>query len=349
MALSTLKGIRAIPDPAQSGYVSSSSLMDAVAEKVAIVFQVLTAGTITKIHFRTSTVTTGDTIKASIQGVDASGNPDGSVAKSGTVAVADGDDSVWKVVDFGAGNGAAVAAGSWHSAVIEYNSRVSGNLSISSTQPILTQCNLYGDFHTAAWTKQTTYVYAILLEYSDGTFAPNLPAGFGTVTTVSVDASTTPDEAGNYFQLPYKARAVGFWIHADLDADVTLKLFSSDNTLLATQSIDTDARNITTVGLLYVAFNGDPANVTLEADTWYRVVVLPGASVVTVRSMDFPSAAVLGAHDLGTNCHRTERTDAGAWTQTTTARIAIGLLIDQMEVGTSTGGGLPILGGSVVR
>ena len=88
----------------------------------------------------------------------------------------------------------------------------------------------------------------------------------------------------------------------------------------------------------------------LTANTYYRLVVKPTtANNITVVDYTFASVALMDAISGGQYCHKTERTDAGAWTDTTTRRPWMGFLIDQLDDGVGgSGGGMPILRGSVV-
>src|SRR5687768_9301872 len=81
--------------------VTSVLTLDASGEKAGFVFPAPKTGALSKVHFFLGTVTTGETLAASLQNVDGSGNPDGTADQSGTVAVASSDDNTWKTVTFG--------------------------------------------------------------------------------------------------------------------------------------------------------------------------------------------------------------------------------------------------------
>src|SRR5438093_3319795 len=99
-----------------------SFLIDASGEKVAFIVRAPKAGTITDIGFRLGVVTTGQTLKVSLQDVDGvTGNPDGVVDQSNTVAVADTDDELWKTVTL---PGRTVVLGEVFAIVIEFNAAI---------------------------------------------------------------------------------------------------------------------------------------------------------------------------------------------------------------------------------
>src|SRR3990167_3397480 len=82
---------------------TTTYVIDAAAEKVAIVVAASTAKDIHKVHVRTGTVTTGDTVDVRIETVDSAttGDPTGTLWQTntnGALVIADGDDSVWKSV-----------------------------------------------------------------------------------------------------------------------------------------------------------------------------------------------------------------------------------------------------------
>ena len=113
--------------------VSGSSItLDATGERCGCVLFIKQAGDIAKVIFYNAAITTGDTIKASIQTVGASGVPSGTVWPTatgnkayGTVAISTGDTG-WHTVTFT--EVAPVVAGDIIAVVFEWNSYVSGNM-----------------------------------------------------------------------------------------------------------------------------------------------------------------------------------------------------------------------------
>jgi uncharacterized ubiquitin-like protein YukD len=349
-----------IPQPYSFGIFT----LNATGERCGQIMQIWKAGNIRKVHFMTQTVTTGDTMKVTLQTVDAaSGLPSGSLIDAeatGTVAVENGDDNVWKTVDFGEAPVAVpVTQGQYIAVSIEFNSYGSGNLALRTNYytPLsaLLAYNVYTVSDITAspgtWVKETGgQSLAISLEYDDGTFHNGLDyIGPSNTAAVTISTSTNPDEVGNYMQSPFPFRAVGFWVFGDFDYNVTLQLLSADDTILANATIEADYRNAAAAAIHHIAFDGDPASsVSIAKDTWYRVIVTPGADAVTVQKIaSAVSAASLESLPLGANCHWTQATDRDAvtdWAQTTTARCLIGLIGDQLDDGVSSGGSSPRFG-----
>lgn len=207
------------------------------------------------------------------------------------------------------------------------------------------------------YTKTTASPYnvpCIALEYSDSTFAPSFGPIAGFPANQSLSATTDPDQVGNYFQVPFPCRAVGVWIIADVDYDTTVSLYNASDTELASCTFLATNRGQSSTGTLHSFFDSDPAaTVTLAKDTWYRLIITGPATAENIVVYDVLSTtpAILDSLDLGQNCHYTARHThmSMTWAETNYKRVAVGLLIDQLDDGAGGGGGLPILGGSVVR
>ena len=91
----------------------------------------------------------------------------------------------------------------------------------------------------------------------------------------------------------------------------------------------------------------------LTAGTAYYLALTPQntTNVTLSRLTSFANNALLGNLPGGVSLYEGTRTDAGAWSDTNTNRPAMGLILSQLDDGTAVGagGGLPIIGGSVVR
>jgi hypothetical protein len=316
-------------------YYWSSLLIDAAAEKAAFITYAPKTGTISKVGFRTGTVTTGDTLKISLQGVNASGNPDGTILASGnayqTLVVADTNDNTWFLVTLVAG--ASVTKNDPIAIVIEFNAWVAGNLNISAggTGIGTNHYNVYTDLYTAAWAKSANLIN-VALEYSDGSYSSGFTHPMSTLSYYTYNSGSSPDEYGNYFQIPFPCRAVGIVAYSDLDESATFTLYDSDGTtVLASKQLLLAQRIGTAVGLCWAYF-ATPVN--LLKDTWYRMTVVPN----TVTSIGLSYFAVdlagqMNSYSLGQKCYQTSRTDAGAWTQDTLRRVQMALLVDSFDDG----------------
>lgn len=195
-----------------------------------------------------------------------------------------------------------------------------------------------------SWAK-TGYGYAVnvALAYNDDTFGVgNYGGAYGASQTVAT--GSTPDEIGNYVKFSFPFRAVGIWVYGTFTYDVTLSLLAADDTVLANCTLEADYRLATTAGMHLVYFDSDPAaSVSIAKDIYYRVIITPtSASNDIPIVMNVPTAAAMNVLDLGTDCVYTAATDRDSvddWAQTTTKRVAIGLIADQLDDGASVGSG----------
>ena len=173
----------------------------------------------------------------------------------------------------------------------------------------------------------------IAVEYSDGSYSyipytwPVIGSGTVFENSHTINTGTTPDEVALKFTLTVPMRISGFWMHIDLDNACDVILYDSNDTVVATRSIDANYRRSTSPVGPYMGFY--TSSVILKPGVAYRLTIKPTtASSVVVRSVDVASAAVLDQMQGGQAFHYSQRTDAGGWTDTTTRRPFMGLLID---------------------
>ena len=176
------------------------------------------------------------------------------------------------------------------------------------------------------------------VQYDDASipFTGMLPISSNTLT-VTIAQSGTPDEAGLKFTVPMACTIAGFGLAVGTAARTfDAVLYDGSNNVLASLSVDTDvAQNATAPGAFLFA-----TPVTLTAGATYRLVIkaTSGASTITVTKFLVDASGTRAALPGGTDFLWTERTDAGAWTDTTTAVPQIDLLLSQIDDGAGGGG-----------
>lgn len=328
----------------QYPFTIASMLIDASGEKAAAIFRVGKTCTLAKVRIYFGTVNTARDVKVSFQDVSlTTGDPDGTPDQYRVIPTASIAASTWvltgAMTDNGAdgGNKRSVTKGDLLAIVAEFDSTV-GNLVIS--RQTLNQGldnGTYSDLFTSSWAK--TASSAGMFELQDDTGAP-VPC-FGLIPalggSMNVNSGTTPDEVALYVKFPVDVKVDGAMVNIDLDGDCDVILYDSDGTTaLETVSLDANVRAGTTVAMALVEFTQEH---TLLANTFYRLAVKP-TSVTTVvpRYMDVPVAATLDAFPGGQNAHWSQRTDAGAWTETTTRRPRFSLRVSSIH--NSGGGGI---------
>lgn len=342
MAIQSIK--HGLPFPAWpvegSGVPSLSNyLIDASGEKVAVVASATAAKSIRTIHFRTGTVTTGDTLDCRVETVDnaANGDPTGTLwatNTNGSCVVASSDDNVWKSATLTAD--ATLAIGDVFAIVI-VNGGGGGNLNIAGfadSAPLFP----YGDHFTSAWAKVGAPPL-IVAEYSDGSFEPiyGIADSGGPITTTTYNSGSTTNRRGNIFQLAFPSRAKGCWAWVDADGDFTVKVYDSAGTsVLATTATINNFQRLSNAGR--IAFYPFLASVSLSAGTNYRIAVVPGTVTnLSTYEFDVPAAGMLDMFPGGQSCHASVFTSS-AWVETTTRRGYLGLFLDGFDDGASAGG-----------
>jgi len=333
---------------------TSASTLDATGEKAAIIFKIPADGNITKLGFRTSTVTTGDTLKVGLYTVDASGDPTATAYKgmvAGTQAILATEDNTYFNVTLGT-QATSVVKDDIVALVIEYDSYVAGNMVITglgSTNTAFVGIP-YGDLYTTLWTKQNSLFFATI-EYTGGVYYPTLgifPVASGGASSIAYNVNTaTFDEYGIHINIPVPARAVGIWVilAVAVGADFEAILYEG-TTALKTITHDGDYAVSTIARPFFLFF---PTTQDLTANTDYYIAIRP----TTVNSVTFyfftaPSVAAAAQFHGGAGAYRVKRLDQGAWTTSETTIIGqMGIILDAFSDGVG-GGGMPILRGSVV-
>lgn len=334
-----------------SGFIDGTSndfQLDADGEKVAFIFGAPKAGDIHAIWARIGVVGTSDTLKFSLQTIDvATGDPDETVDESGTVATLVSNTNRSVVLDADR----TVTKGERLAFVIEWNDFVGegsdGDITIQAIVGTsnFTQSDTYVTFKTGGtWAKQSGRVPMFSIEYSDGSFA-EIEGCFpcGDMVEHTFDSANSPDEIGNILQLPVPTVVTGFEIHkratGGAGSDYDCVLYGSDgSTVEETISMDADldaqSSNTYNRGLF-------PGTTNLTKDTNYRIVCKPTSPTATVRIFSLEglaSAAHLDQMPGGQKVHKTSQTDAGGWTEDTTARVFIAVLLSAFDDGVGGGG-----------
>lgn len=345
---------------------NTAGTMDATAEKVTMAGQVYwqgaptsakTFGASSKIHFRTGSVTFADAstnLRIGIQDViTASGTvmtPDGTfdvyadiAGNSGTITSA--DDSVVKSITMTAGS-KSIAHGDYVAVVWDMTARA------GSDSVVISAISGYGQashpvvmaYVTAWFLGSTALMPTVILEADDGTLGIIRGGSFASSSgSFDFQASTTPDENGLIFQVPFRCRADCLMVNM------------SSNSALADGNVNLYSDPLgTPVELASVAFLGEQGSggttetpwmfqlsseVVLEPNTDYCVSVeATGTANVSLGYVVLADAAhrtVLGLN----NCrHGTRSNGTGAFTEASTINIPImAVMISALDNGTGMG------------
>lgn len=336
---------------------STGMLIDATGEKAAYIGRVCTPNrgskSLHKVWFPFGSVTKagGSALTVSLQGVLATSGPpyvpDETPVQTVAIANADANfasNTFYQTAAFSADR--TVAHGDLLAIVVEYDA--GGRLGADSVRVQESQSMFSGVGADAAgmcalkasgtWTN-TGNLPNIVLEFSDGTYGTlMLSMPLSTNTNLTYNSGSTPDEQGNYFKLPIPLKIDGltFAVSPTTNAaDYDIVLYDSDGTT-ALATVSRDANEVNAVN----ANQWDSVNfapVTLQANTFYRAAVRPSTVTnVRLQTIDLPSNALMECWPFGINCYLTTRTDAGAWSQTTTRRVQMALHICGMDDGVGS-------------
>lgn len=303
-------------------------LLDASGEMLATRFHAPRTGNIRKIYSRLSTVTTGQTIKNSLQNIDAAtGFPDAGIDQSGTYSVADSDDNTWKSVTLDTDR--AVTIGDIVEEVREFDTTV-GNLNFSSTQSgTNTDAAFANVYHyTTAWANANRQPLMVV-EYDDGVCYPIAGVMPGIATGYAWNSSGSPRYRGMKFIPAFTFVASHVYMRITLaTADSDLIIYDGSDNVLTTVTLDKDIYGST------AATQAIPiGSMQFTAGQTYRLVLNPSSvNNVTLWGIDCPTAAALGMMGMGTQGVWTQGS-TGSWTETDTRRPVMGFHITHLEVG----------------
>jgi hypothetical protein len=341
MALTTFQnGLQFWPcNSLPSRIASAPALVDATGEAQGNVFTAPISGTITAIGFRLGAVTTGDTISAEVQGaLTASAIPNNTIFAAGagnsfslTTTMA----NTWQVISLA--TACNVSVGERIAVCVKRaDTGGAGNFEIGniSINEVLVPCGCANAL--GAWASSVNGIRNVYPIFS-GTSMPafHYVAPFNLGPTLSLSAGSTPDEVGNVINFPFKCRASGYYfsqlVSMSSTTSVNFTLYDSDGTTTlaaSTCNLQTD------LGIMLGHFTP----VVLNANTNYRIAAMPSAGPFVMMQFSLADATAMGMLNLGTACFGTSRTDAGAWSDNTAMRNVIGLILDQFDDSSASGG-----------
>lgn len=354
--------------------------IDAAGEKLAYMGEVLwedgashTMGASSKIHFVTGTVTfasASSTLRVGLQGVSTttvtSLTPDGtwSVYREMLGTSSDftsSDDNIQKSITLSTSGSKSVAHGELVAVVFDLIARaVSDSISlVGMTSDAYNTWPAVRNYTTSWQNFATAPIPLLMLEADDG--AKGILAGslycktFSTSTqctqSYAFTSSSSPDEYGLIFQVPFRCKVGGCIISMGTDAataaDATLRLYATplgtpsslvSKTLYGEQSIGgTDDRP------RHYMFGSE---VILEPNTDYCLALeATSTGNIDLGYIEFGDASHRACMGLA-NCRRGTRTNGtGAFTETTTQYPLMALLITALDDGNGSGATQMNIGG----
>jgi hypothetical protein len=334
---------------------NSAFVIDATGEKIAFMGRVWNKDrvtkNITKVGFRFGAVTKagGSALTVSLQDVSLTSGPptQPDEVQDQTVAIANADaafiSNTWYQTAALSSTRTATF-GELLAVVIEYDG--AGRLGADSV--VISTINTSGAIRTAfdgtpslktggTWATQASSACAVILEFDDGTFGCLNPGNAvgqvfvaSAAATVSFNSGSTPDEYALRFTVPKNCSCNGAYVGltgGTAAADFSVVLYEG-TTALAT--VDFDGNAATAIFSGQVAFALWP-DVSLIAGTEYFLALKPTtANSIIEYEFSVNDANHFQAFPGGTELYHALRTDAGAWTKTTTKRMLAGISISQI-------------------
>lgn len=186
--------------------------------------------------------------------------------------------------------------------------------------------------------------YNPVIVYKNGSRTFGYPlTNFGSVA-FSVD--TTPDEYALAFQYPcpagqtFQISGVSAVMKTPATGKTVKFQLYTGTTLLQTYTYNSDRNSAGAAAARNIrAYFSDSSLTSLSCATTYRIALQPQetTSGLELYYNDVSANSDLDAWPLGVNAYISSRTDAGAWSDTTTRRPRIGLIINKLNTVTSGG------------
>lgn len=319
------------------------------------IFQAVEDATITALGYRQGTLTgSAPVFKISLQGVDGSGNPDGTILGGGspaskTFTPTSGNNNTWtwQTLD----NSIAVTRGQLLSIVIARDSGTidgSNNCSFASTAALGVTVGMPYNIQNDNGVR-TRQVTSPIFGYKSSTRVYGQPCQ--TAQAVGYNSGSTPDERANLLNIPttwwstYKIIGVAWYGVLAAATTVDIVLYDSDgSTVLQSITLDSDYTQSVSNRRFEMLFDESTLS-TLNAGTNYYLAVKPAATSHTLAGVTVSATADLDAYVAGASvCQAASRTDAGAWTTDNTTRWAINPIVADITAPSGGSGVVAVIG-----
>jgi hypothetical protein len=339
-----------------SGVSISTTVLNQSTDALEFICSLDTVDPITHIYVRLTSITgTSPTLRASIQGVDGSGNPDGTIKGGGSPSSMTfnptslgwaANSGHWLQLDNAytpANHGEMVAL------VIDYSSGTidgSNFVTFSNGFSVVLSGLPYAISNDAG--SRTKASANPIFGYRTASARYGMP--LKSLTTLgNFNSGSGTNEYGILFSLPsawsdtYKIKGLQ-WMPTLTAAGVsTLRLYdggaAGDTTVLQNVTMDSDHSQGTGAHSQKIYFDEATLS-TLTYGNSYRLSIAPDAVNINMTYMEVEESADFGAWDYGTNFQLTQRS-GGNWTDTATRRLVnFGPIVDSITEAAGGGGSM---------
>lgn len=329
------------------GGLQSTTTLNSTTTKMALTFKARKSSTVSALYVRISSVTTAQSLKVSLQGTTGTNPP----APTGTIlgATNNGYGTIASpasatTYEVTLGETVSITQGTVYAVVVEWTS-TTGNLTVARRFNNSMQCASRSNgfmvqlsFASATWsfvegtTNGVTPVFAVKTGDANW-WMPDvcMPPVTSLAANSTFNSGSSPDEYGNRIYLP-AGTVNALWVKSDADGAASILLINDSGTTLATGAITPGERSITSYASIVV-----PIAATTITEGWYRVTLQPSTATNVTRWVAGFDSGQANGRAMGANCYLTQRTDLGAWTDTTTSMMAIGVEMEP-TIGSGSSG-----------
>jgi hypothetical protein len=315
--------------------------ISATGHRFGNIFVVPKSGTITKVGVRIATLTTAVTSRLGLYTLDAGGNPTTTLYGGSAYGTFTPSANTFSEVTLP--TSATAVAGDTVALVCEFDS-TAGNYFLTGWgggAPYQIQFPYQNFYNGSAWAKVARYYQsAFSVGYSDGSYPQNggLPLA-STTAGVSYNSSSSPSEYALAFTANCSARIIGIWhaFNQSSGSDYEARLYNG-TTQLTKCAMDGDFTRSYGVNAMQWLYFQTP-QVIAPGNTYYASLCPTTVNNINSRYLTVPSSSMVEALGFPSewSVGQASRTGTGAWTSTPTQVPAIGLLIDQIDNGVSSG------------
>ncbi len=320
----------------------ATMLVDAADETAAFIFYIPKNGTISKVSFRTTGVSTGANATVALETVNlSSGDPSGSLLGADSQAIyrliADTHNNTYHTVSLNQPVNVTGLAGSVAALTIKNPGSDYGNFTVSRVSAYFGGLHPYTALYTTSWARGVSQGLGGL-EYSDG--STPFVTGLSSIAQQGKDtvrSNLDPDEIGNVIIPPFTMNVSGAYLALKCDTNFGfIKILNATNVVLSNTTVNIGVRQSNNHGPYRVGW----PTITLNQGETYRFIIFTNQTTETMtwQYYAYPDEIIKNqSSEFGDFMYATQRTDEGAWVDNKT-KVYIGSLL-VTGVNTTSGGG----------
>lgn len=346
-----------MPARVTAAVVSTTFALNGSTDQWEVIFQMPEDAVLTTASFRYGVRTgTCPTYKISLQGVDTSGNPDGTIKGGGTPASATFTppastawNSTWQTITLD--NSYSSVRGEMLALVIAYDSGTvdgSNNSTFTTVQNFASSVNLpYCISNDAGSRSRASPVTCFSVASASKVYGtPSLAAVSQSITSTAEAAIKFTFLSG--WASTYTVVGARFYAALVAAGTLTMTLYdgggASDTTPLQAVTLDTDSLSTSSAAFASLYFDETTLS-TLTVGNTYRLSFISSSASCTLRGMTVNAAADWDAWSGGQQFALSTRS-GGNWTDVTTSRPFVELILADLSGGG--GGGGPVAQRTIV-